>query len=473
MEKSIFGKKNKFLPFVKSCFWFFIGATLGLFFFTSFVLIGFQKLHTGVVYPGVMVNGVSFGGKTKEEVKNYFAKKNTKIADSQFAFVSADEIATISAKQLEAGYDEKLLAIQAFSVGRSGDYLSDLSLILQAYLNGVNLSPFYHYSDQKLEEFLKPFTQKINVAPIDALFTFEEGRVSAFRVSQDGQEVDVKKIKNGVYFKTIEIVTENKPKNIAINIPIKILKPKISTEKVNDFGIKEAIGTGTSLFQGSIPGRIYNITLASTRINGLLVAPNEIFSFNKALGDISAFTGYKQAYIIREGRTVLGDGGGVCQVSTTFFRAILDAGLPVVERHAHAYRVGYYEQDSPPGLDATVYSPEIDLKFKNDTSNYILIQSYIDPNMERLTFTFYGTKDGRQVAINKPVITSQSPPPEPLYQDDPTLAKGVVKQVDFSAWGANVYFTREVVKNGKTILNDKFVSNYRAWQAIYLRGTKE
>jgi vancomycin resistance protein YoaR len=208
-------------------------------------------------------------------------------------------------------------------------------------------------------------------------------------------------------------------------------------------------------------------------LNGILIKPGEEFSFDKAVGDVSSLTGYKQAYVIQNGRTVLGDGGGVCQVSTTFFRAILDAGYPITERNPHAYRVHYYEEDSGPGIDAAIYTPTVDLKFKNDSGHYLLVQSYIDTEEMRLTFELYGTKDGREVTIGKPVILSQSPAPEPLYQDDPTLPKGQIKQVDFAAPGAKVYFTREVKKNGEVIISDKFTSNYRPWQAVYLRGTKE
>ncbi|MBI2033032.1 MAG: VanW family protein, partial [Candidatus Levybacteria bacterium] len=152
---------------------------------------------------------------------------------------------------------------------------------------------------------------------------------------------------------------------------------------------------------------------------------------------------------------------------------VLNAGLPIVERHAHAYRVHYYEEDSPPGIDATIYVPTVDFKFKNDTGHYILIQNVVDPISLRLTFFLYGTKDNRQVTLSEPVITSQTPAPEPLYQDDPTLPKGTVKQVDFAASGASVFFTREVKKNGETIISEKFVSNFKPWQAVYLRGTKE
>lgn len=479
MKKRMFltilnGKKRKILiTYCKSCIWFLIGAILGLFLLLSFTFIIFQKAYTQRIYPGVTVNAVNFGGKTEKDVKNFFAKKNAKIAETKFVFTYESETIVVTAKELDFGYNDDLLAQQAYSLGRSNDVFSNISFILQAYLNGVNLPPSYKYSENQLETILAPIIKKVNLPATDALFTFENGRVVAFRPSADGQEVDIKNIKNQLSDKTFMIISAEKPLTITFPISVKTITPTVSTDKANNLGIKELIGTGTSLFQHSIESRIFNITLASAKFNGILVAPEEVFSFNKILGDVSTLTGYKQAYIIQDGRTILGDGGGVCQVSTTFFRAILDAGLPVMKRHAHSYRVGYYEQDSPPGLDATVYYPSTDLRFKNDTENYILIQTFIDSNVLRLTFLLYGTKDGRQVTINKPVITSQTPAPPDLYQDDPTLPKGEIKQVDFAAAGANVYFTRQVNRNGKTIINDKFVSNYQPWQAIYLRGTKE
>lgn len=473
---SNFPKKEKKLLIKKaskSFLWFLIGVSLGLFFLISFTFILFKNKHKNVVYPGVFVNGINFSGKTQSEVKDFFVQKNAKIADTQFALHEPQNIATISAKQISLGYNSDLISEQAYSIGRSNNILSNISLTISAYINGVNLPPSYHYSESQLLTLIKPITQNTNIQPTEALFAFKDGKVTTFRPSLDGQEVDIEELKNKLALKIPYVVALEKPQTIVISIPIKIVKPKVTTDKANSMGIKELIGKGTSLFQHSIINRIYNITLASARLNGILVAPNEVFSFNKAIGDISAFTGYKQAYVIANGKTVLGDGGGVCQVSTTLFRAALDAGLPIIERTAHAYRVGYYEQDSGPGIDATVYSPSVDLKFKNDTKNYILIQILIEPEYERLTFSLYGAKDGRQSVISQPVILSQSPPLEPLYQDDPTLPKGELRQVDFPASGASVYFTRKVVKDGRTIISDKFTSNYRPWQAVYLRGTKE
>lgn len=466
-------KKATYARFAKSAFWFFVGILLGIFLLVSFIFIIFQKMYAHVVYPGVLIDGVHFGGKTEEQVQHYFLQKNELLGDTSFVFSAPQDIATLSAKELGVGYDENLLANQAYSVGRSGDVLANISLILQAYINNLTLQPSYRYDEGKLEKLIFPISEKIKVVPVNAVFTFENDRVSTFLPSSNGKEVDMHALKKQIAEKVPLLTKKNIQETIYIQIPIQTITPEITTEKVNKFGIRELIGLGTSQYQGSIPTRIHNLTLAASRIHGSLIPPGEEFSFNKTIGDISALTGYKQAYVIQNGRTVLGDGGGVCQISTTLFRAALNAGLPITERNQHAYRVGYYEQDSLPGIDAAIYTPNIDLRFKNDTGKYILIQSVINPDIQNITFYLYGTKDTREVVITEPVITAQSSAPEPLYQDDPTLPKDTIKQVDFAAPGAKVFFTREVKKDGKITISEKFTSNFKPWQAVYLRGTKE
>lgn len=470
--KILHTKKNKFAKIAKVLLWLVIGVSLGIFLLVSFTLIIFEKINANKVYPGITSDKANLSGRTEQEIKDYFSKKNNAFGNTKFIFLSGDEAITIYAKDIDYGFDENLIAKQAISLGRSEGILSNINLILSAYLNEINLQTSYHYSEEKLQNLLTPIANKMYVAPVDAVFNLQNGRVVVFTPSSDGQEMDIEAIKSELKANFQSVITE-KVKSLSFPIPTKIISPKITIDKINNLGIKELIGEGNSLFQHSIINRVYNVTLAATRLNGILVAPNEVFSFNKALGDVSAFTGYQQAYVIENGRTVLGDGGGVCQVSTTLFRAILNAGLPIIERHAHAYRVGYYEQDSPPGIDATVYSPSVDFKFKNDTGKYILIQTSINPDIQQLTFSLYGTSDGRSVILTKPIISNEVPPPPDVYQDDATLPKGTIKQIDFSAWGANVSFTRTVIKDNKEYLSDKFISNYQPWRAIYLKGTKE
>jgi vancomycin resistance protein YoaR len=322
---------------------------------------------------------------------------------------------------------------------------------------------------QKLTDWVKTLAATIDRPPQNATFQFQGQRVTLFRPARDGQTLDENQ--------TLELMhkalsaLENGAASQTITLPVTFNPPSITTNSVNNLGIRELLAQGESFFSHSISSRIHNLTLAAGKLNGLLVAPSEVFSFNQTLGDISPETGYQPAYIIKEGRTILGDGGGVCQVSTTLFRAVLNAGLPILERHAHAYRVSYYEQKSPPGFDATVFFPTADFKFQNDTANYLLIQSNVDKKTQKLTFEIYGAKDGREVQISSPKITDQIPPPPDLYQDDPTLPAGQIKQVDWSAWGAKVSFNWQVTRNGEALQNKTFVSNYRPWQAVYLRGT--
>jgi len=454
-------------------FWFFTGAAVATFLLTSFTFIIYKKVNSNVVYPGITIDKINVGRHTQKEVEELFVKKNKAIENTQFTFSLDSMAATISAKDLQFGYDQGLIAEQTISLGKSDKPLSNISIIFQAYFDGLNLQPAYRYSEDMLNEILTPIIESVDKEPVDALFAFQNGKVLVFKPSEEGKTIDIEKVKKDLALQFEKILLKQKTQEVIISLAVKTLSPKITTDKANNLGIKELIGMGTSLFQRSIQSRIFNINLAASRINGALIAPNETFSFAKALGDVSAFTGYQQAYIIQGGKTVLGDGGGVCQVSTTFFRALLNAGLPITERHAHAYRVGYYEQDSPPGLDATVYVPSVDLKFKNDTSNYILLQTQVDPNQQRLSIFLYGAKDGRSVTLTQPTITNRTPPPPDLYQDDPTLTKGVIKQIDYKAEGSKVSFTREVIYGNKKAVSENFISNYAPWQSVFLRGTKE
>jgi vancomycin resistance protein YoaR len=472
--KKIHWEKKYFKLFGTNILWFSLGGILGLFFFLSFLYIAYKDLHTNKVYEGVLVDNINFSGKYPTDIQNYFQEKNKTLQKTVITLQSEQTTATISAKAIDFGYDANLLANQAMTVGRSGNNtITNMSLILQAYINTVNLPPAYHYSEQKLDDFVDSLSTKANVKPVSPRFNIVDGKAVTFQLGTDGKLLDKEALKTAILAKLQDALFANKVETIALAMPIKTIHAANATDEANRLGIKEEVSDGTSLFHHSADERIFNIGLAASKLNGVIIKPGEVFSFDKAVGDISALSGYKQAYVIENGKTVLGDGGGVCQVSTTLFRAALNAGLPIVERHQHAYRVGYYEEDSGPGIDAAIYYPTVDLKFKNDTGHAILIQTDIDYTAQELTFTLYGTKDqNRDVSITTPVVLSTSPAPPPSYQDDPTLPVGQVKQVDFAAEGANVYFTRTVTENGKTTIFDKFTSNYKPWQAVYMRGTK-
>jgi len=323
----------------------------------------------------------------------------------------------------------------------------------------------YFLDNARFEGFADTVAVDVNRPPRGQVTRTNGDIVVDFEITEEGRELDIDAFKEEFE----KILFESK-ENILTSLPM----VKVSLEDdPSKYGINQLLGEGVSVYKGSASGRVHNLTLAAERTNGVLVPPGAVYSMNNAVGDISSATGYQTAWIIKGDRTVLGSGGGVCQTSTTLFRAILDSGLPIEVRHAHEYRVYYYEQDMPVGFDAAVFQPSWDLQFKNDTSNYVLVQSFATPEEYSLTFQLYGTSDGRTVKITEPVVTNETPPPPALYQEDDSLPKGVTKQIDFAAWGATSTFERTVRRaNGEILFKENYVSNYRPWRAIYLVGTK-
>jgi len=164
----------------------------------------------------------------------------------------------------------------------------------------------------------------------------------------------------------------------------------------------------------------------------------------------------------------VGIGGGVCQVSTTAFRAAFEAGYPIIERYAHGFRVGWYEP--PVGLDATVYAPQVDLKFLNDSPYYLLIETKVDRAAATLKFLFYSTQPDYTVAMEGPFESNVVPHPEPIYEEDPSLEPGETVQVEWPKDGLDVTVYRVLHKDGQEIRRDTFFSHYLSWAARYKVG---
>lgn len=263
-----------------------------------------------------------------------------------------------------------------------------------------------------------------------------------------------------------------------ISLVFNYTHPVVSDDTTaQELGITEAVSVETSYFYGSSSARIQNIQTAASRFHGVLIPPGESFSMAEILGDVSLDNGYAEALIIFGNRTIKGVGGGVCQVSTTLFRTVFFGGFPILERHSHAYRVGYYEQTASgnvnpnlAGLDATVYVPVVDFKFVNDTPNWLLMETYVNPAARRLTWKFYSTSDGRSVDWDTTGLKNKVEPPKPLYQENPDLKKGVIKQVDWEAEGADVTVFRTVERNGEVYFEDSFSTHYMPWRAVYEYG---
>ncbi len=338
-------------------------------------------------------------------------------------------------------------------------------LIVQPAADGTAID--VKFDQDLLRSGLADLARQIDRAPENARFVFND----------DTRQLDV--IQHAKIGRTLDITTTLARMNDAlgrgdqrVSLAVVEQQPDFPDDvKAADLGITELVATGQTFYAGSSAERMKNIGAASASQHGVIVKPGEVYSFDNYLGDVSLDTGYAEALIIYNGQTVKGVGGGVCQVSTTAFRAAFNGGYPIIERWPHAYRVGWYERGFGPGLDATVFSPYVDFKFKNDTPYHILIEAYANDAAGRLTFKFYSTSDGRQVTISDPVIENVVPHPPDKIEEDPTLPAGTRQQVDYAADGADVTVTRTVTRNGQVISEDRVFTRYQPWQAVFKVGT--
>lgn len=444
-----------------------------------FLIFCLKTDNVGLTSPKVMIFSQVVSNKTAEELENFLADKEKEFLKRKivFSWQNGRQRWEIIPQMIDFSLDraKTTAEISALSQGEKG--ITHFWGIGNLFKPNRQVSPHFQFSKDKLKLLTEQIGQEVGQPAQDALFEFNpapdgagQGKVVSFQPSNPGWML------KGPEFE--RLITDSfsnlsfDQSDFAFTLPVVEVLPKVMTDQSNNLGIKELLAVGESFFNDSIPSRIYNIGLAASRLHGIVIAPNETFSFAQNIGEISGATGYQQAYVIKNKQTILEDGGGVCQVSTTLFRAALNAGLPIAERQAHYYRVGFYEQGGyPPGLDATVYPPSPDLKFENDTGAYILIQTKVDKKAKRLAFEFYGTTDGRKVELEKPLIHSQSEPPEPIYVDEPSLPVGTTKRIDTAHWGAKVSFKRKVFTSTGELKEDRtFWSNYVAWPAVYQRG---
>ncbi len=328
-----------------------------------------------------------------------------------------------------------------------------------------------NYQTAKIDEYVKNTSQSLRRDPVNAIFKFENNKVLEFQPAQNGIKPKDSELSDLIK-NSIDKLVNQQEALITESIPVETIAPLVKNDDANNLGIKELLGRGVSTFHHSDSTRNMNIEKGSAIVNRILVAPGETFSFIKNLGDVSLEAGFKKAYIIRQGKTELDVGGGICQVSTTLFRAMLNAGLDITSRQNHAYRVSYYEEDSKPGFDATVFVPSPDLKFINDTGHYVLVQNTFDLPNRTLTYEIYGTSDGRKSTISNYRQWDAQPAPPDQYIDDPTLPMGKVVQDEHRVPGLKTAFDWTVTdSSGKTLHQKTFQSVYTPWAAVYRRGT--
>lgn len=328
-------------------------------------------------------------------------------------------------------------------------------------------------NEQLIAEYVAELAQTVNEEPGQVTVRVEGDRIVEFSPSKPGKVLQEKEstelIADALHRRTSDATPVQ-----AIDLPF-VTKDSLNVGQAAERGIVEELGTATTPFTGSPTNRVRNIQNGTKLLSGIVIEPDEEFSTIGALGAIDASQGFLPELVIKGDRTLPEFGGGLCQVSTTLFRAVLDAGLPVTSRKNHSYRVGYYEKDGEgrtigPGLDATIYSPRPDFRFKNDTGKAILIQGVVEG--DKVRFVLYGTRDGRVATVDGPKTLSVLSPGDAIYTETDTLPVGTTKQIETPHPGGKAVATYTVTYPDGRIEEQTFQSSYRPWPARFLVGTK-
>ncbi len=345
---------------------------------------------------------------------------------------------------------------------------------------------FLTIDNNKLEEFLsKSVVPLINDPPQNSRFQMKDGRLTEIYPGKEGNVVNIEKTIETIetiiphfersYFRTGNIssslvIDSSKinfnPKEDTIDVRIETMRvePKITQKTIDQYRIKDLVGYARTNFAGGSLDRQHNIEMGVSRLTGILIAPGEQFSMVKALGPVTEKTGFVKEFVIKQDRTIKELGGGLCQLATTLFRTVLDAGLPVTERINHKYVIPYYG----PGLDATIYGPHPDLRFINDTGHYLLLQG-VARNNEAI-FELYGVADGRVVEISKPILSDERPIPPTRHVIDMNLAPGETRCSTVPHKGITAHATYTVRYPDDTVKETVFKSVYEAWPIVCLMG---
>ncbi len=321
-------------------------------------------------------------------------------------------------------------------------------------------------SRDNLTGFVANLAKGLDQKPQEGQLGWATDHPIALTQSRNGLTVDVAKSVETL----VQHLTADIQANRQTSLVVTILKPSLDTSNLNALGLKEMVGEGVSHYGGSIEARGHNIETGAKYLTGTFIKPHTTFSFLDTIGDISTARGYAQGYSIVADQTVPDVGGGICQVSTTTFRAAFFAGLPIVERHPHAYRVHWYEEmGEPVGFDAAVYEPGLDMRFANPYDTWLYLQAYTQGGY--LHVKLYGTKVAGQTIELKASGPSNFKPPLPdKTVIDPALPKGTRQQLDYAQQGLDATITRVVKINGVETRTDKYFSQFAPWGNIYKVG---
>ncbi|AWC27510.1 VanW family protein [Bacillus cytotoxicus] len=342
--------------------------------------------------PHTTFEGIPLDGKNKQDIQKIVQQKVEELNKKSLNYVFENNTQTYTWKDLGVEYKEKDIVANIFKE-QQGNIIDRYNMRKKA-IHGelkreyklkpqLNSTAYEAFMEDKYNETLKnPVNAELNIS----------GTTVNISESQNGEKID----KEQLAILTKQAIAANTQN---IKLPIASIKPERSTEDIQNMGIKQVIAEYSTPMTGRNGSQSFNVNKSANTLSGAIVAPDETFSFNGRVGITDAAHGYKSAAVYLQGKVVQSAGGGVCQVSSTLYGAVLRADLGVVARSNHSMPVHYL----PLGQDAAVADYGPDLKFKNNTGHYIYIQAFSDGN--RITTRIFGTPTGKNVEVSSKVIS--------------------------------------------------------------------
>ncbi len=433
---------NKRVIYISVCILIILAVISGLMYYYNSVRILSYKYF----YKGVFIDGVNVAGLTKPEALELLENEiNNNFRKTSIDLFYEDKKWTISLEAIEFKFEFDKALDSAFKLGHSGDWLSRMKTIRQLKDTPINLIVTGSYNNVKLIKILSKIKKQIDFLPTNSTYEFNYGKI-LYTKDSDGRKLDIE-----TNVKLIEARLLNRDFS-DICLDVNLIKPAVTVEDVRE--LRDVIGVFTTKFNANNSSRAHNIELAAKKINNYLLLPGEEFSMDRALGPRSSSNGYMQAPIISQNQIVAGTGGGICQVATTLYNAVLLSYLDVTKRVHHSLPLRYV----PPGQDATISEGYIDLKFKNNRDYTICIVSEVRGGY--ITVKIVGRKNTGETfnSVIRPVVVEEFNPPEPEYIINNGLSDNQVKVKVKERKGLKVIVYRDSYNSRGQLTNSEVIS---------------
>lgn len=413
------------------------------------------------IYPGINVYGINIGGLSKEEAISLLNEDLSKIImDKKLKVVVEDKEIELTYESLNPTYNIEEIAEEALAYGKDKGIFAKNSLI-----NGnkeINIDADIEYNEEALVNFEDTVVKEVSIEGKNASISINSGNIS-ITPEESGKTIDKEELHN----KLIESINGDPTHEVEITLELKEQDAKIKAEDLNK--ITGKMSSYSSNYANTGDGRVKNMEIAAGVINGTIVMPGEEFSYNALIGDTTPEKGYEKANTYVGNKIVPDYGGGICQVSTTLYRAVMSANIRSTERMNHSLTVSYSE----PGLDATVANPYVDYKFVNTYDFPIYIQGYVSGGV--VSFSIYGNVEAMgNKTYNLVNEVHEKYSPEVKYEDDPTMEEGTEKVVINGMPGYKASSYLVTYENGVEVDREFIATDvYMTTNTVIKKGTKK